>query len=121
MATILLVDDDVDNQAIYRTILEYNGHVVLSAWDGEEAVRLVREAMPEVILMDVTMPRMDGLTATRLLKADAATHAIPIIVLTAHAAASDALEARQAGCDAFLAKPVEPKDVAAEVARVLRG
>ena len=119
MATILLVEDNEDNQAIYRVILEHHGYQVLQARNGEEGVRMAREQLPALILMDVSIPIIDGLEATRLLKADSATSSIPIIALTAHAMHEDRERAHAAGCDGYLAKPVEPRVVAAEVARFL--
>lgn len=114
---VLLVEDNADNQEIYRTFLEYSGYEVLQAWDGEEGVAMARAQSPRVILMDLGLPRMDGLAATRLLKADPATSGIPIIALTAHALKEDRERVFEAGCDAFLAKPIEPRKVAAEIAR----
>ena len=116
---ILLVEDNADNQEIYRIILAHHGHAVLQAWDGEEGVRMAREHRPDLILMDLTMPVIDGLEATRILKADPATAAIPVIALTAHAMQEDLEAAEAAGCVAFLSKPAAPQLVAAEVGRVL--
>jgi two-component system cell cycle response regulator DivK len=117
--TVLLVEDDDDNQVIYSFILNHHGYAVLQARDGETGVRMAREHLPDLILMDLTMPRIDGLQATRILKADPATAAIPIIALTAHAGREDQVAAKEAGCIAFLAKPVEPQRVEVEVRRVL--
>jgi len=119
MPTILLVEDNEDNQAIYSIILTHYGYTVLQAWDGENGVRMAGEHCPDLILMDLTMPIIDGLEATRMLKADPATSAIPVIALTACAAAADQLAAEEAGCTSFLSKPVEPRKVAEEVRRVL--
>jgi two-component system cell cycle response regulator DivK len=116
---ILLVEDNADNQEIYRIILVHHGHAVLQAWDGEAGVRMAREHGPDLILMDLTMPLLDGLAATRILKADPATAGIPIIALTAHAMEEDLAAAEEAGCIAFLSKPAAPGLVAAEVGRVL--
>ena len=117
--TILLVEDNADNQEIYRIILAHHGYAVLQAWDGERGVSMARAHAPDLILMDLTMPVIDGLEATRMLKADPATAAIPIIALTAHAMQEDLEAAEAAGCVAFLAKPAAPQLVAAEVGRVL--
>lgn len=117
--TILLVEDNADNQEIYRIILTHGGYSVLQAWDGESGVAMARSHAPDLILMDLTMPVIDGLEATRMLKADPATAAIPIIALTAHATPEDETAAHEAGCVSFLSKPVEPRKVAAEVRRVL--
>jgi CheY-like chemotaxis protein len=119
--TILLVEDNEDNQAIYRVILEHSGYRVIIAGDGERGVALARESLPDAILMDISIPIIDGLQATRMLKADPVTAHIPIIILTAHAMAEDRASAFEAGGDAYLSKPVEPKRVAEEVRRVLSG
>lgn len=116
---ILLVEDNADNQEIYSIILNHHGFGVLQAWDGERGVQMAREHRPELILMDLTMPVIDGLQATRILKADPVTADIPIIALTAHGEAEDRAAAAAAGCVSFLAKPVQPNRVAAEVRRVL--
>jgi two-component system, cell cycle response regulator DivK len=116
---ILLVEDNEDNQAIYRTMLEHFGYEVITAFDGEEGVRLARERKPHLILMDVSIPLLDGWEATRILKADAATRHIPIIALTAHALAADRAKAMAVGCDGYLSKPVEPRLVVQEVEKFL--
>jgi two-component system cell cycle response regulator DivK len=117
--TILLVEDNADNQEIYRLILTHHGFAVLQAWDGECGVRMARHHSPDLILMDLTMPLIDGLEATRMLKADPATSRIPIIALTAHAEHEDRAAAEEAGCVSFLSKPAAPNEVAGEVRRVL--
>jgi CheY-like chemotaxis protein len=119
IATVLLVEDNEDNQFVYRTILEHFNYRVIVAGDGEEGVRQAREVLPDVILMDVSIPVIDGLEATRILKADPSTAAIPIVALTAHALAEDRRRASEAGCDSYLSKPAEPKKVLAEVKRML--
>jgi two-component system, cell cycle response regulator DivK len=119
IATVLLVEDNEDNQFVYRTILEHFNYRVIVAGDGEEGVRQARAELPDVILMDVSIPVIDGLEATRILKADPSTAAIPIVALTAHALAEDRRRASEAGCDSYLSKPAEPKKVLAEVKRML--
>lgn len=114
---ILLVEDNEDNVAIYRTLLEHLGHVVLVAADGEVGIRLARERNPDVILMDLSLPKVDGLHATRKLKADPRTAHIPVIALTAHALVGDEERAREAGCDGYFAKPIEPQRVAEAISR----
>lgn len=118
-STVLLVEDDDDNQLIYSFILDHHGYAVLQARDGACGVEMARDHLPDLILMDLTLPRLDGLQATRALKADPATRGIPVIALTAHSEPEDRAAARAAGCVAFLAKPVEPRQVAVEVGRVL--
>lgn len=117
--TILIVEDNADNRDIYTTMLRHHGYVVAEAENGEEGIRLAHELLPGVVLMDVSMPGIDGLEATRRLKADPRTAAIPVIAVTAHAMQEDRDRARDAGCDGYLAKPVEPRRVLEEVARLL--
>jgi CheY-like chemotaxis protein len=117
--TVLLVEDNDDNRAIYRTILEFSGYAVIEALDGDSAVVQARASRPDLILMDISIPIMDGWEATRILKADPATSGIPIIALTAHAMDSDRRRAKEVGCDGYLAKPIEPRLVVEEVARFL--
>jgi len=116
---ILLVEDNEDNRLVYRTILEHVGHEVLEAVDGEAGIREARQRAPDLILMDISIPKIDGFEATRILKADPRTRHIPIIALTAHAMDEDRELAMAAGCDGFLAKPVEPRRVATEVDRYI--
>lgn len=118
-ATVLIVEDNRDNRSIYRTILEYFGYAVLEAVNGEAGVSMTREHLPDLVLMDISIPIIDGLQATRILKSDPTTAAIPIVAPTAHAMAEDRLRAAEAGCDAYLSKPAEPRHVAAEVARMI--
>jgi two-component system, cell cycle response regulator DivK len=118
-ATVLIVEDNLDNRIIYRTILEHSGFLVIEAEDGVTGVRLARERRPDLVLMDISIPVIDGHEATRILKADPATASIPIVALTAHAMAEDRIRAADAGCDGYLAKPAEPKHVVAEVLRLL--
>jgi two-component system, cell cycle response regulator DivK len=115
--TILLVEDNEDNLVVYRTILEHVGYRVVEARDGEEGIALARAQQPHLILMDISIPKLDGWEATQRLKADGATSTIPIIALTAHALEEDRQKAAQAGCDGYLAKPVEPRRVVQEVER----
>jgi two-component system, cell cycle response regulator DivK len=117
---ILLVEDHEDNRNIYRTILEHFGYEVVVAMDGQSGIRLAREEQPDLILMDLSIPVVDGWEATRVLKGDENTRGIPVIALSAHALDEDRERALQAGCDGYLAKPVEPRKVLEEVARFLR-
>jgi len=117
--TILLVEDHEDNRIVYRTVLQHFGYTVLEAFDGEEGIRRAREELPDLILMDISIPRIDGWEATRMLKADPATQRIPIIALTAHALPEDRAQAVSVGCDGYLAKPIEPRRVLEEVQRAL--
>lgn len=117
MCNVLLVDDNRDNREIYRTILEHGGHVVVEAVNGAEALPLARDGQPDVIVMDVSMPVMGGLEATKRLKDDFATRGIPIILFSAHAFTQDVWGEMGAGADAYLTKPCEPRKVLAEVER----
>ncbi|HEX7238839.1 MAG TPA: response regulator [Longimicrobiaceae bacterium] len=119
--TILLVEDNEDNVTVYRTILEHSGYRVVEARDGAEAIRLAREERPDLVLMDISIPEIDGWEATRILKADPDTAGLPIIALTAHALESDRARAEEVGCDGYLVKPIEPRRVLEEVARFLDG
>ncbi|HUF69677.1 MAG TPA: response regulator [Longimicrobiales bacterium] len=120
-ARILLIEDNDDNLTVYRTILEYVGFAVLEARDGEAGISEARNRHPDLILMDISIPKIDGFEATRILKADPATRSIPIIALTAHALEDDRKRARECGCDGFLAKPIAPRRVVSEIRRFLRG
>jgi two-component system, cell cycle response regulator DivK len=107
MAKILLVEDNEMNRDMLSRRLQRRGHEVLVAGDGAEGVALARSARPDLILMDMTLPVFDGWEATRQVKADPTTQAIPIIALTAHAMTEDRERALAAGCDDFDTKPIE--------------
>lgn len=111
------MEDNEDNRIIYSTVLRHVGYDVVEAEDGVQAVALARSLLPDLILMDISIPGMDGWEATRILRHDPATLGIPIIALTAHALADDRERALQMGFTAYLAKPVEPRTVVAEVRR----
>ena len=113
--TLLLVEDNEDNRTIYCTVLRHHGYEVIEAQDGVRAVELARSEHPDLILMDISIPKLDGWEATTRLKADETTRNIPIIALTAHALEEDRQKATQVGCDGYLAKPVEPRRVVQEV------
>jgi CheY-like chemotaxis protein len=114
---VLLVEDNEDNRTIYSTVLRHLGYQVIEAQDGVQAVALARSEHPDLILMDISIPLMDGWEATRVLRADPSTHDIPIVALTAHALADDRKRASEAGFTSYLAKPIEPHAVVAEVRR----
>jgi two-component system cell cycle response regulator DivK len=107
MPKLLLVEDNEMNRDMLSRRLERRGYEIVCAGDGEQAIALAHSAAPALILMDMSLPVLDGWEATRRLKADAATKAIPIIALTAHAMDTDAARARECGCDDFDTKPVE--------------
>lgn len=112
---VLLVEDNLDNRSVYRLILEYGGYDVIEAGTGTEALEFARAERPHLILMDISIPVVDGWEVTRRLKAGRETRDIPILALTAHAMATDRLKAEEVGCDGFLPKPVGPRQVLAEV------
>ena len=107
MAKILLVEDNEMNRDMLARRLGRRGHEVLVAVDGAEGLELARREMPTLILMDMTLPVLDGWEATRQVKADPSTQAIPVIALTAHAMVEDREKALAAGCDDFDTKPIE--------------
>ena len=107
MAKILLVEDNEMNRDMLSRRLIRGGYEVVMAVQGEEGVALARSATPDLVLMDMSLPVLDGWEATRLLKSDPATREIPVIALTAHAMSGDREKAREAGCDDFDTKPVE--------------
>jgi two-component system cell cycle response regulator DivK len=104
--TILLVEDSEDNRGIIRELAEWMDIELLEAVDGEAGVLLATTALPDLILMDLSLPVLDGWEATRRLKANPHTAGIPVIALTAHAMAGDEAKARAAGCDGYITKPI---------------
>lgn len=106
MARILVVEDNAANMKLTVLLLEAENHEVLQANDAEEGIRLARAELPQLILMDIQLPGMDGLTATRLLKGDTATSKIKIVALTALAMLGDREKVEAAGCDGYVAKPI---------------
>lgn len=107
--SVLLVEDNEDNAIIYTTILRFGGFDVIEARDGIAGIEAARHHHPALILMDVSIPLMDGLEATRRIKSDPSTASIPVIALTAHALPSDQQRALEAGCDGYIPKPAEPR------------
>ncbi len=119
MSRILVVEDNPDNMLLTVMLLQSVGHVVLTAVDAEAGLTLARQEQPDLILMDVQLPGMDGLTATALLKADDATRCIPIVALTALAMKGDEERIRAAGCDGYIAKPMRMHEFLAAIAAQL--
>jgi two-component system, cell cycle response regulator DivK len=113
---ILIVEDEPKNLKLMRDLLDRFSYETIEANDGEQGVALAKSSKPDLILMDVMMPKMDGLEATRLIKADYATKDIPIIALTSFAMKGDRERTIEAGCDAYLAKPVDIAEVLKTVA-----
>jgi two-component system, cell cycle response regulator DivK len=116
---VLVVDDYKDAREMYAEYLTFSGFRVAEACNGHEAVEKAFELKPDVILMDLSLPGMDGWTATRHLKSDVRTRAIPVVALTGHALAGSSDGARQAGCDAFVTKPCLPDELVVELRRIL--
>jgi two-component system cell cycle response regulator DivK len=116
MAKILIVEDNPANMTLAIFLLESAGHSVISAKDAEVGLTLARDQQPDLILMDIQLPGMDGLEATALLKGDGATRAIPVIALTALAMKGDEERIRASGCDGYIAKPLAYKDFLATIA-----
>ena len=104
--SILLVEDNLHNRRIFSGVLAYHGFVVHEATDGEEAIQKATELVPDLILMDLSLPVLDGWTATRRIKDIPALTKVPIIALTAHAMSGDEERARASGCDGYLSKPI---------------
>jgi two-component system, cell cycle response regulator DivK len=104
---ILIVEDEPKNMKLMRDLLERFSYQIIEAADGEQGVSLAKSSKPDLILMDVMMPKMDGLEATRLIKADIATNEIPIIAITSYAMKGDRERTLEAGCDAYVAKPID--------------
>jgi two-component system cell cycle response regulator DivK len=113
---VLLVEDFDDAREMYRDYLEFSGFRVETARDGREAIEKARALRPHLILMDLSLPGIDGWEATRILKNDPATAELVIVALSAHALAPEGDRARAAGCDGFIAKPCLPTDLVAEIA-----
>ena len=116
---ILVVEDQEDNRQILRDLLGSVDLEMVEAENGEEALAAVAEHKPDLILMDIQLPIMDGYEATRRIKADPATKNIPIIVVTSYALSGDEGKAREAGCDAYVTKPYSPRQLLAKIREYL--
>lgn len=116
---VLIVEDDPKNMTLFRDLLGVSGYETLEATDGKQGVEIARANRPDLILMDVQMPVMDGLEATKILKADPVTNDIPIVALTASAMRGDEEKTLEAGCDAYMTKPIDIKEFLRMVAEYL--
>jgi two-component system, cell cycle response regulator DivK len=116
MATVLVVEDNLANMKLTTFLLESAGHAVLTAADAEVGLAVARAQKPDLILMDIQLPGMDGLQATAILKADLLTKSIPVIALTALAMKGDEERIRAAGCDGYIAKPMRYQEFLATLA-----
>jgi CheY-like chemotaxis protein len=119
-ATVLLVEDNPHNRKIFSGMLTHAGFQVVEAEDGHKALAEVKRALPDLILMDLSIPGIDGWECARRIKADPRSRKVPIIALTAHAMRGDEESALEAGCDGYLSKPISPKKVVEEVKRALK-
>lgn len=116
---ILVVDDNPVNLKLARALLNRKGYQVYTAGDADETLAVLRDVHPRLILMDIQLPDIDGLTLTRRLKADAETRDIVIVALTAYAMKGDEQKAREAGCDGYISKPIETRTFVNILARFL--
>ena len=121
MARLLVIEDNAANMKLACLLLGRVGHTVLCAVDAETGLTLARTEQPDLILMDIQLPGMDGLAATALLKQDPATRAIPVIALTAMAMKEDREKTKAAGCDAYIAKPLRYQELYAAIDTLLAG
>jgi two-component system cell cycle response regulator DivK len=116
---ILVVEDTEDNRQILRDLLGMAGYEMVEAHDGAQGVAMAAEHRPDLILMDIQMPVLDGYEATRRIKADPALAAIPIVAVTSYALSGDEQKARDAGCNDYIAKPYSPRQMLAKVREIL--
>jgi two-component system, cell cycle response regulator DivK len=117
--TILVVEDQEDNRQILRDLLGSAGLRIIEAHDGEQALTVARSERPNLILMDIQLPILDGYEATRSIKRDPELKHIPVIAVTSYALSGDEERAREAGCDGYVAKPYSPRDLLARIGRFL--
>ena len=116
---ILIVEDQEDNRRILRDVLSTVGYDLIEAFNGEDGVRLAQSERPDLILMDIQLPKMDGYEATQQIKSIAELKTIPIIAVTSYALSGDEAKARAAGCDGYIAKPFSPRELLAKVRKYL--
>ncbi|MBC7703696.1 MAG: response regulator [Rhodoferax sp.] len=119
-ATVLIVDDSPINLKLAADVLECEGYLVLRARDAEQAQDILKHTTPELILMDIQMPGMDGLTLTRLLKANPAYQHLQIVALTSFAMKGDEQKAREAGCDGYITKPIDTRKFPLQIVEILQ-
>jgi two-component system cell cycle response regulator DivK len=117
---ILLVEDNVMNRRLAQFLLKSQGYIVYEATNGREALELVKAHTPDLILMDLQLPELDGFTTTQILKQDPTTKDIPVVALTAYAMKGDAERALEAGCDGYITKPIDKQGFLETVASYLR-
>ncbi len=117
---VLVIEDTVENMRLFRAVLKLEGVQILEAERAQKGIEMACREQPDLILMDIQMPDMDGLTATRILRADAKTRDIPIIAVSASVMARDRHKTLEAGCDGHIAKPIDPSTFGAEIAVFLK-
>jgi two-component system cell cycle response regulator DivK len=118
---ILIIEDQEDNRAIMRDLLTGAGFELIEAVDGEEGVNLAQSERPDLILMDIQLPMIDGYEATRQIRAIDDLKSIPIIAVTSYALSGDEVKSREAGCNGYVAKPFSPRQLLAKVREFLPG
>jgi two-component system cell cycle response regulator DivK len=119
--TILVVEDNQDNRELVVKVLKINGYHVIEAVDGQEAIEKTKAENPDLILMDLFIPKIDGYEVTRRLKRDKDLKSIPIIALTAHAMKGDMEVALAAGCDGYIPKPIDVRELPKQIEHFLKG
>ncbi len=116
---ILIVEDEPKNLKLVRDLLQVSGYKTIEATDGKQGIELAKARKPDLILMDIMMPKMDGLEAARILKADAITRNIPVVALTSYVMKGDKERILQAGCDGYIAKPIDIQELLEKVGEYL--
>jgi two-component system cell cycle response regulator DivK len=116
---ILIIEDQEDNRTILRDLLSTVGYALIEAVDGHEGVKLARSERPDLILMDIQLPGLDGYEATRQIRATEELKSVPIIAVTSYALSGDEVKARAAGCDGYVTKPFSPRELLAKVREYL--
>lgn len=116
---VLIVEDNEDNRIVYATMLKYYGYTIVEATNGEDAIRLAAEEMPDIILMDISIPGIDGWEAAERIKGNPDTESIPIVAVTAHALPEHRQRAEDLDCEGYLTKPCEPRTLLNEVRRII--
>jgi two-component system cell cycle response regulator DivK len=119
MKRVLVVEDTEDNRQIIRDLLSSAGYEIIEAMTGGQGVAMAAEHRPDLILMDMQLPVLDGYEATRRIKADPALRDIPVIAVTSYALSGDEAKTREAGCDAYIAKPFSPRELLGKVREML--
>ena len=116
--TVLVIDDHPVNLKLASQVLQAGGHTVIPAEDAEQALQLLQQRLPDLVLTDIALPGMDGLELTRRLKSDPRFRHLPVVALTASAMKGDERRVLEAGCDAYIAKPLDTRTLAAQLSRI---